>query len=564
MENKTQILINGIRINLTEKLYSSIKRKAAVKLEKENYKKMSSVVKKRYTVESFVKEQVPGRMFMTGDRSSEVFLECDDKYRKHLIKTAVQISKNIETANEIVDDVFMAFYRRERYNYNKKLARKKLDLDSLERKFKEKERNYNISKEELSSLKEEIIALKAEVNELEEQNELEIIALINSYDGLDIEEVIEMEKNLLIKRSVDAGIKDDPILSYINHSVMRKAQMEYTKKSNGKGTIVASMFANEENGADGDKILEKMFFQNNLNGRIEDSYVNEIDNISDDYEITEEFYNRKLVSHDNATRIAMVKKIISDSSRNSKVMNEFIFGELSHEDIKEKFGLNCAGASKSIVTRKRADIVKKIALIQETELIRNKEKTSGTVTYFYENSDQIKCTADVLNNKWHGESIEFYPDGKIKSTKTYNNGVLDGKYEEYYDNGVLKVKGTFVTGQKNGEWKRVERNRVMSEKITYMDNDNYIFEIYNDLGNLETIGYQKTADGKTEIKESTVLGNVIDYKSTKLKIVDDKKECCSMCYFWNNDCCQKPSDVSENCYKHDRIDGKNIYFIEIV
>ena len=55
-------------------------------------------------------------------------------------------------------------------------------------------------------------------------------------------------------------------------------------------------------------------------------------------------------------------------------------------------------------------------------------------------------TMNVSNGKKNGETIFYFPNGKVKSKSLYNSGKIYGDYVFYNPNGEVLYKTTFVNG----------------------------------------------------------------------------------------------------------------------
>jgi antitoxin component YwqK of YwqJK toxin-antitoxin module len=73
------------------------------------------------------------------------------------------------------------------------------------------------------------------------------------------------------------------------------------------------------------------------------------------------------------------------------------------------------------------------------------------------------------NNKKHGNSKEWYPDGNIKLQGKYNNGKEEGKWFSWHPNGNKRSEGLFVSGMREGIWMTWHANGKTEEKAFYKD-----------------------------------------------------------------------------------------------
>lgn len=68
--------------------------------------------------------------------------------------------------------------------------------------------------------------------------------------------------------------------------------------------------------------------------------------------------------------------------------------------------------------------------------------------------DTLNGVAQILNfenNALHGECIEYFENGKLKSKITYVRGKKEGIAFTYYPNGNINLKDAYVNGLKHGQ-----------------------------------------------------------------------------------------------------------------
>ena len=80
------------------------------------------------------------------------------------------------------------------------------------------------------------------------------------------------------------------------------------------------------------------------------------------------------------------------------------------------------------------------------------------------------CTAEIAleNGIKNGESVYFFPDGKIKRTAEYKNGVYHGEVVQYFQNGKILSKFNYTDGNEEGfqqMWKSDGRLKVNYQVI---------------------------------------------------------------------------------------------------
>jgi len=142
---------------------------------------------------------------------------------------------------------------------------------------------------------------------------------------------------------------------------------------------------------------------------------------------------------------------------------------------------------------------------QNRRVDANKLCTRGEdVCYFWNEKKPFTGRADLhgpvpvksyyKDGKLHGESITFYPNGRILKKISYKNGKLHGERILYYEHGQVKDKVNFINGLSQGEWIEYYENEQVKSKSNIKD------------GKLhgEVIKYYE--DGQIEIKENYIDG----------------------------------------------------------
>ncbi|MFA5573866.1 MAG: hypothetical protein WC994_02300 [Brumimicrobium sp.] len=72
---------------------------------------------------------------------------------------------------------------------------------------------------------------------------------------------------------------------------------------------------------------------------------------------------------------------------------------------------------------------------------------------------KLKLRVDNYNEgQLDGESVEYYPDGKVKYKVTYKNNKKVGKAFLYHPNGQVEVEEYWKEGKKHGLWKLFDVN----------------------------------------------------------------------------------------------------------
>jgi antitoxin component YwqK of YwqJK toxin-antitoxin module len=99
------------------------------------------------------------------------------------------------------------------------------------------------------------------------------------------------------------------------------------------------------------------------------------------------------------------------------------------------------------------------------------EKMHGECIDYHKNGQMFK-TCNYENGKLHGEWKMGYEDGEIMKTCKYVNGKIDGECKECYRNGNVKAVYTYVDDEiLDGECKEWYRNGNVKAVYTYVDNE---------------------------------------------------------------------------------------------
>jgi antitoxin component YwqK of YwqJK toxin-antitoxin module len=77
----------------------------------------------------------------------------------------------------------------------------------------------------------------------------------------------------------------------------------------------------------------------------------------------------------------------------------------------------------------------------------------------------------MLNDNYHGESKEYYIDGKIKIESNYAYDALEGVKTTYFPNGTIKSTETFLQGFLHGPSKFYDQNGKLTNHFEYNYND---------------------------------------------------------------------------------------------
>lgn len=78
-----------------------------------------------------------------------------------------------------------------------------------------------------------------------------------------------------------------------------------------------------------------------------------------------------------------------------------------------------------------------------------------------------KSEINYFEDKFHGQHITFYDDGKEQCRKTYNMDVLDGKYIEYHKDGIKLLDCNYKNGLKHGPYKSWKPDGFLVRKTNF-------------------------------------------------------------------------------------------------
>ena len=75
--------------------------------------------------------------------------------------------------------------------------------------------------------------------------------------------------------------------------------------------------------------------------------------------------------------------------------------------------------------------------------------------------------AHYTNDKYDGEVLSYYNNGKPKESRTYVMGKEEGKRVLYYQNGNIQSEQTYMANKREGEGKKYYENGILQERYTY-------------------------------------------------------------------------------------------------
>jgi antitoxin component YwqK of YwqJK toxin-antitoxin module len=105
---------------------------------------------------------------------------------------------------------------------------------------------------------------------------------------------------------------------------------------------------------------------------------------------------------------------------------------------------------------------------------RSKERRE----YFYE--DGAPKTVEVFN----GESLLYWPNGKLKRKCTFKNGVRHGLDQMWSEKGQLLDTGTYEMGKPVGVHRRYSSEGQLIEEVIYLENGRFNLLQWDELGTL--------------------------------------------------------------------------------
>jgi len=82
---------------------------------------------------------------------------------------------------------------------------------------------------------------------------------------------------------------------------------------------------------------------------------------------------------------------------------------------------------------------------------------TGYIYKFYSKSKDTLHLIGYVNGKEHGAWKQFYPNGRLKETRTFVNGSKEGKHIGWWENGRKKFENNFLNSEYEGacqEWNR--------------------------------------------------------------------------------------------------------------
>jgi len=134
-------------------------------------------------------------------------------------------------------------------------------------------------------------------------------------------------------------------------------------------------------------------------------------------------------------------------------------------------------------------------------------KQKPTIEYFP--NGVIKTEYHMLNGRKEGIYTEYYSSGEKHYDKCYKHGLLNGKVIEYFENGKIKRKGQFIDDKAYGFFRYYNRKNKLDSLIEYV--------LLNPDSIVESYFFDKTNSNK--LKESC-LNRYIIYDQNEKPILN--------------------------------------------
>ena len=93
----------------------------------------------------------------------------------------------------------------------------------------------------------------------------------------------------------------------------------------------------------------------------------------------------------------------------------------------------------------------------------------GVGSFWNDNPGVIKTKTTLKNNKKHGISEMYYPNGYLGERSNFKDGVENGPSTYYYTDGKLKWKGNYKDGKLDGPDQNFDENGTLRLETVYVD-----------------------------------------------------------------------------------------------
>jgi antitoxin component YwqK of YwqJK toxin-antitoxin module len=88
---------------------------------------------------------------------------------------------------------------------------------------------------------------------------------------------------------------------------------------------------------------------------------------------------------------------------------------------------------------------------------------------YYNKKGKIYRLQSIKNKKTHGDYIEYYESGKIKSKIKYVDGKEQGDYIYYYESGMINYSGNYLDGLIQGDQIWYYESGKIKSRVKYVD-----------------------------------------------------------------------------------------------
>ena len=487
----TYITKEGLRKEINRAFIIKVRRHIVEDMERELYSKLPPAYHKKFTIEKWVREQSVGRLFMTGDKDNCIFSEFFSIFYPQAMEQSLLILHDEDESHNVVIDMFDMFRTRRKYVRNKEVADIQKKIREIERLIENRNQKITMSdfkksklfQKELSEIEEykrEIETLEARIKEIEDKDMRDYASKLESYDGLTYDEIYERESHDFEKSEDNEWFSDDkPISGYIAVSAKNLSLMRFNRMQTNIVIPMSKLTTNDD--VDDEEMIDIAHKRNTIKEDDEEIEIVRSEDIFNPDEDPEDAKNKRMIKR---------CRELFEKCPHSDVLIDFVFNDLTHEQIRDKYGFETSGAVKSRVFRMKNKIKEVIKRELESEAVMERQIPDGVVTRYYENNelDTIKSESFFENFQMR-KRIEYFESGKIKRVSHYTDGSLHGEYTEYFESGKVYKSGYYVGGKKSGEWITYHENGKKDEMINYLGDTEKIFEVYNEQGKLEQYGH---------------------------------------------------------------------------
>jgi len=115
----------------------------------------------------------------------------------------------------------------------------------------------------------------------------------------------------------------------------------------------------------------------------------------------------------------------------------------------------------------RDDVFSKDNIIYD---IKTRKPITGKFVTHIDASKTSVLESKFKDGKAHGETLEYYPSGKLRTKFLYEDGKKNGETIAYYENGNVEVRATFKDDLLEGQTTEYYRNGKIKNIKTYKGN----------------------------------------------------------------------------------------------